>query len=89
MLPRHTEVILAGRVAAVTTKPKDRAAALGPPPAPERALGWLLSAGRDGLLLMVVGALLGAPVPALAAVAVASALSLGLWVAFLRRAPGA
>jgi hypothetical protein len=38
---------------------------------------------------MVVGALLGAPVPALAAVAVASALSLGLWVAFLRRAPGA
>jgi 1L-myo-inositol 1-phosphate cytidylyltransferase / CDP-L-myo-inositol myo-inositolphosphotransferase len=31
---------------------KDRAAALGPPPAPERALGWLLG-GRDGRLLLV------------------------------------
>jgi phosphatidylglycerophosphate synthase len=41
---------------------KDRAAALGLPPAPERAgLGWLLG-GRDGrLLLVAVGALLGAP----------------------------
>jgi phosphatidylglycerophosphate synthase len=39
---------------------KDRATALGLPPAPERALGWLLG-GRDGLLLLVaVGALLGA-----------------------------
>src|SRR5918995_24454 len=31
---------------------KDRAAALGLPPAPERALGWLLG-GRDGRLLLV------------------------------------
>jgi choline kinase/phosphatidylglycerophosphate synthase len=66
---------------------KDRAAALGLPPAPERALGWLLG-GRDGrLLLVAVGALLGAPLAALAAVTATSALSLGLRVAFLRRLP--
>jgi CDP-L-myo-inositol myo-inositolphosphotransferase len=66
---------------------KDRAAALGLPPAPERALGWLLG-GRDGrLLLVAVGAVLGAPVVALAAVTATSALSLGLRVAFLRRPP--
>jgi 1L-myo-inositol 1-phosphate cytidylyltransferase / CDP-L-myo-inositol myo-inositolphosphotransferase len=64
---------------------KDRAAALGLPPAPERALGWLLG-GRDGrLLLVAVGALLGAPVAALAAITATSALSLGLRIAFLRR----
>jgi CDP-L-myo-inositol myo-inositolphosphotransferase len=64
---------------------KDRAAALGLPPAPERALGWLLG-GRDGrLLLVAVGGLLGAPMVALAAVAATSMLSLGLRVAFLRR----
>jgi hypothetical protein len=68
---------------------KDRAAALGLPPAPERALGWLLG-GRDGrLLLVAVGAVLGAPLAALAAVAATSALSLGLRVAFLRRPPAA
>jgi 1L-myo-inositol 1-phosphate cytidylyltransferase / CDP-L-myo-inositol myo-inositolphosphotransferase len=68
---------------------KDRAAALGLPPAPERALGWLLG-GRDGrLLLVAVGALLGAPLAALAAVTATSALSLGLRVAFLRRPRGA
>jgi 1L-myo-inositol 1-phosphate cytidylyltransferase / CDP-L-myo-inositol myo-inositolphosphotransferase len=66
---------------------KDRAAALGLPPAPERALGWLLG-GRDGrLLLVAVGALLGAPIAALAAVTATSALSLSLRVAFLRRPP--
>jgi choline kinase/phosphatidylglycerophosphate synthase len=66
---------------------KDRAAALGLPPAPERALGWLLG-GRDGrLLLVAVGAVLGAPVAALAAVTATSALSLGLRVAFLLRPP--
>jgi len=66
---------------------KDRAAALGLPPAPERALGWLLG-GRDGrLLLVAVGAVLGAPVAGLAAVTATSALSLGLRVAFLRRPP--
>jgi choline kinase/phosphatidylglycerophosphate synthase len=66
---------------------KDRAAALGLPPAPERALGWLLG-GRDGrLLLVAVGAVLGAPVAALAAVTATSALSLVFRVAFLRRPP--
>jgi hypothetical protein len=66
---------------------KDRAAALGLPPAPERALGWLLG-GRDGrLLLIAVAAVLSAPIAALAAVAATSALSLGLRVAFLRRPP--
>jgi hypothetical protein len=50
-------------------------------------LGWLLG-GRDGrLLLVAVGAVLGAPVAALAAVTTTSALSLGLRVAFLRRPP--
>jgi hypothetical protein len=58
---------------------------LGLPAAPERALGWLLG-GRDGrLLLVAVGALLGAPLAALAAVTTTSTLSLGLRVAFLRR----
>jgi 1L-myo-inositol 1-phosphate cytidylyltransferase / CDP-L-myo-inositol myo-inositolphosphotransferase len=66
---------------------KDRAAALGLPPAPERALGWLLG-GRDGrLLLVAVGALLGAPLAALGAVTATSALSLGLRIGFLRRPP--
>jgi choline kinase/phosphatidylglycerophosphate synthase len=66
---------------------KDRAAALGLPPAPERALGWLLG-GRDGrLLLVAIGALLGAPLATLAAVTATSAVSLGLRVAFLRRPP--
>jgi len=66
---------------------KDRAVALGLPPAPERALGWLLG-GRDGrLLLVAVGALLGAPLATLVAVTATSALSLGLRVAFLRRPP--
>jgi hypothetical protein len=62
---------------------KDRAAALGLPPAPERALGWLLG-GRDGRLLLVA---VGAILDALAAVTAASALSLGLRVASLRRPP--
>ena len=66
---------------------KDRAAALGLPPAPERALGWLLG-GRDGrLLLVAVGAVLGAPVAALVAVTATSGLSLAFRVAFLRRRP--
>jgi 1L-myo-inositol 1-phosphate cytidylyltransferase / CDP-L-myo-inositol myo-inositolphosphotransferase len=86
-------VVLALTVAAtvgalLSMATKDRAAALGLPPAPERALGWLLG-GRDGrLLLVAVGALLGAPIAALAAVTVTSALSLGLRVAFFRRPRG-
>ena len=47
-------------------------------PAPERALGWLL--------LVAVGAVLGAPVAALAATTATSALSVGLRVAFRRLA---
>lgn len=56
---------------------KDRISALGMLPAPERALGFLLG-GRDGrLLLVAVGAVLGRPVLALAAVVVTSALGVG------------
>jgi 1L-myo-inositol 1-phosphate cytidylyltransferase / CDP-L-myo-inositol myo-inositolphosphotransferase len=85
-------VVLALTVAAtsgalLSMATKDRAAALGLPPAPERALGWLLG-GRDGrLLLIAVGALLAAPIAALTAVTATSALSLSLRVAFLRRPP--
>jgi 1L-myo-inositol 1-phosphate cytidylyltransferase / CDP-L-myo-inositol myo-inositolphosphotransferase len=86
----HAQGVLVLTVAATTgallsMASKDRAAALGLPPAPERVLGWLLG-GRDGrLLLVAVGALLGAPLVALAAVTATSALSLGLRVAFVRR----
>jgi phosphatidylglycerophosphate synthase len=89
-----TRAVLALTVAATTgallsMASKDRAAALGLPPAPERALGWLLG-GRDGrLLLVAVGAVLGAPVAALAAVVATSVLSLALRVAFLLRRPPA
>jgi 1L-myo-inositol 1-phosphate cytidylyltransferase / CDP-L-myo-inositol myo-inositolphosphotransferase len=82
-----TVAATAGALLSMATK--DRAAALGLPSAPERALGWLLG-GRDGrLLLAAVGALLAAPLAALAAVTATSALSLGLRVAFLRRPRGA
>jgi 1L-myo-inositol 1-phosphate cytidylyltransferase / CDP-L-myo-inositol myo-inositolphosphotransferase len=82
-----TVAATAGALLSMATK--DRAAALGLPAAPERALGWLLG-GRDGrLLLVAVGALLGAPIAALTAVVATSALSLGLRVAYLRRAPAA
>jgi choline kinase/phosphatidylglycerophosphate synthase len=87
-----TRGVLVLTVAAITgallsMASKDRAAALGLPPAPERALGWLLG-GRDGrLLLVAVGAVLGVPVAALAAVTATSTVSLGLRVAFLRRPP--
>jgi hypothetical protein len=91
-LGHDAQVVLVVTVAATTgallsMASKDRAAALGLPPAPERPLGWLLG-GRDGrLLLVAVGAVLGAPVAALAAITATSALSLGLRVAFLRRPP--
>jgi 1L-myo-inositol 1-phosphate cytidylyltransferase / CDP-L-myo-inositol myo-inositolphosphotransferase len=82
-----TVAATAGALLSMATK--DRAAALGLPPAPERALGWLLG-GRDGrLLLVAVGALLGEPIATLAAVTATSALLLGLRVAFLRRPPRA
>jgi phosphatidylglycerophosphate synthase len=91
---RPPEGVLVLTVAATTgallsMASKDRAVALGLPPAPERALGWLLG-GRDGrLLLVTVGAVLGAPVAALAAVTATSVLSLALRVAFLLRPPAA
>lgn len=81
-----TVAATAGALLSMATK--DRAAALGLPSAPERALGWLLG-GRDGrLLLVAVGALLSAPIAALAALTATSALSLSLRVAFLRRPSG-
>jgi choline kinase/phosphatidylglycerophosphate synthase len=84
-----TLTVAAATGALLSMASKDRAAALGLPPAPERALGWLLG-GRDGrLLLVTVGALLGAPVATLAAVTATSALTLSLRVAFLRRPPAA
>lgn len=64
---------------------KDRAAALRLPAAPERILGWLWG-GRDGRILIVaVGAVLGEPLWALAAVAGTSGLSLLARVALIRR----
>jgi phosphatidylglycerophosphate synthase len=82
-----TVAATAGALLSMATK--DRAAALGLPSAPERALGWLLG-GRDGrLLLVAIGALLAAPLAALAALTATSALSLSLRVAFLRRTPRA
>jgi 1L-myo-inositol 1-phosphate cytidylyltransferase / CDP-L-myo-inositol myo-inositolphosphotransferase len=51
-----------------------------------RAGAGVLLGGRDGrLLLVAVGAVLGAPVAALAATTATSALSLGLRVGFVRR----
>lgn len=62
---------------------KDRIAALGLPPAPERRLGLLLG-GRDGRLLIVaVGAVVGQPLLALGAVVLTSFVSLGLRAFFV------
>jgi 1L-myo-inositol 1-phosphate cytidylyltransferase / CDP-L-myo-inositol myo-inositolphosphotransferase len=86
----HARGVLVWTVAATTgallsMASKDRGAALGLPPAPERALGWLLG-GRDGrLLLVALGAIAGAPLATLAALTATSTVSLGLRVAFLRR----
>src|SRR5205807_1795539 len=64
---------------------KDRATALGLPPAPERQLGYLLG-GRDGrLLLVAVCSILGRPAPALISVTVTSAVSLALRLRIVRR----
>jgi CDP-L-myo-inositol myo-inositolphosphotransferase len=68
---------------------KDRAAALGLPPAPEPALAFLLG-GRDGrLFLVAVCAVLGRPALGLLLVAATSAAALALRLYFVRRpAPG-
>jgi len=64
---------------------KDRATALGLPPAPERRLGYLLG-GRDGrLALVALCSIFGRPTLALAAVAVTSAISLTLRLWAIRR----
>jgi 1L-myo-inositol 1-phosphate cytidylyltransferase / CDP-L-myo-inositol myo-inositolphosphotransferase len=64
---------------------KDRVAALGLLPAPERAIGFLLGS-RDGrLLLVAIGAILHQPLLALAAVTATSWLSLALRVLLVRR----
>jgi len=64
---------------------KDRATALGLPPAPERQLGYLLG-GRDGrLLLVAVCSILGRPTLALITVTVTSAVSLALRLRIVRR----
>jgi choline kinase/phosphatidylglycerophosphate synthase len=71
-----TVAATAGSMLSMATK--DRIAALGIPPAPERWIGFLLG-GRDARLLLVsVGALLGRPLLALAAVTVTSAVSLAV-----------
>jgi CDP-L-myo-inositol myo-inositolphosphotransferase len=78
-------VLVAGATAGalLSMASKDRIAALGLPPAPERRLGLLLG-GRDGRLLIVaVCAVLGQPLLALGAVALTSFLSLGLRAFFV------
>jgi phosphatidylglycerophosphate synthase len=65
---------------------KDRIAALGIPPLPERALGWLLG-GRDArLLILAIAAAAGLPLVGLVAVAVTSAVSLVVRVLMARMA---
>jgi choline kinase/phosphatidylglycerophosphate synthase len=66
---------------------KDRVAALGLPPLPERVLGCLLG-GRDGrLFLVAVCAIAGQPLAALAAVVVTSALAAAARLALIWRMP--
>jgi phosphatidylglycerophosphate synthase len=64
---------------------KDRATALGLPPAPERRLGYLLGGRDGGLLPVAVGSILGRPATTLIAVTVTSAISLALRLWFIRR----
>jgi hypothetical protein len=64
---------------------KDRAAALGLPRAPERALSFLLG-GRDGrLLLVALLAALGQPALALLAVTLTAGITAAARVHFVRR----
>jgi CDP-L-myo-inositol myo-inositolphosphotransferase len=72
----------AGAMLSMATK--DRIAALGIPPAPERWISFLMG-GRDArLLLVAVAALLGRPALALVAVVVTSAASLAVRLLFTR-----
>ena len=66
----------AGAMLSMATK--DRIAALGISPLPERWIGWLMG-GRDARLFIVaVCAVVGVPMLALASIAATSALSLGV-----------
>jgi hypothetical protein len=69
---------------------KDRIAALGIPPVPERWIGFLLG-GRDARLLIVaIGAVLGQPVAALVVLIATSAVSLIVRLVLVRTTlPGA
>jgi CDP-L-myo-inositol myo-inositolphosphotransferase len=88
--PEVTVGLCAAAVAAslLSMASKDRIAALGLAPAPEGMLGWLFG-GRDGRLLIVtIGALLGGPVAALAAVVATGALTLVLRLVLVGRLTG-
>jgi len=64
----------AGAMLSMATK--DRMAALGIPPVPERMIGYLLG-GRDArLLIVMIGAVLGRPVPTLVVLTATAVLSL-------------
>jgi CDP-L-myo-inositol myo-inositolphosphotransferase len=83
-----TVILLIGAATAgaiLSMASKDRIAALGLFPGPERALGWLLG-GRDGrLLLIALFSAVGLPVAALIAVTVTSGTTLVLRVASVLR----
>jgi CDP-L-myo-inositol myo-inositolphosphotransferase len=75
----------AGSMLSMATK--DRVAALGLRPPPERWIGWLMG-GRDARLLIVtVCALLEMPLAALGAIAVTTALSLAARLVLVRASP--
>jgi 1L-myo-inositol 1-phosphate cytidylyltransferase / CDP-L-myo-inositol myo-inositolphosphotransferase len=81
-----TLVAAATALSILSMATKDRVTALGLPPAPERAIGYLLG-GRDGrMLLVAVGALIGRPTWALVAIVVAAGTSLVVRVASVRAA---
>ena len=89
-LPTWVLLVLTGTAVAgsfLSMALKDRVAALGLPPFPERTFGWLLG-GRDGRLLMIaVCAILGQPALALMAVTATSWLAAGARLCFVWRQP--
>ncbi|HEX6132004.1 MAG TPA: NTP transferase domain-containing protein [Actinomycetota bacterium] len=81
-----TTLALAGAMLSMATK--DRARALGLPPAPERWIGYLLG-GRDGRMLVIaVASVFGSPVAALAVTAATSLLSVAIRVVAVMRRRG-
>ena len=73
----------AGSLLSMATK--DRASALGLPPAPERWIGWLMG-GRDGrLLILAVAGLLARPLTGLVLAAATAWASVLLRLFFVRR----